>query len=232
MPEVSSLDDAVTFRLVVYQLFVPNVPLGFKDMPGATLSSQNDFEEEVVRPALSMARISSECFPSGRANTPETGKAIQLLLSRLYSNVDNPEPGVGSDAEAFSTAEVYQLFEPSVPPRPAFSAGFCVSSEAYCVSVRIFPALSLAVSTSICAPSPLIVIDEQEPSAAPSNVHVKLARPDVTSEAEPLKEIGLKYHPFEPDVPLNVPAILGNWESTFALNVLIVELSPNDESAQ
>ena len=98
--------------------------------------------------------------------------------------------------------------------------------------MRTFPALSLAVSTSVCAPSPVRVMDVQEPSAVPSKVQVKLARPDVASEAEPLKEIELKYHPFEPDVPLNVPAILGNWESTFALNVLIVELSPNDESAQ
>ena len=59
-------------------------------------------------------------------------------------------------------------------------------------------------------PSLLTVMDVQEPSAVPSKEHVKLASPDVMSNAFPLKEMGLRYQPFDPDVPVNVPVILGN----------------------
>ena len=72
----------------------------------------------------------------------------------------------------------------------------------------------------------------QEPSVAPSRLHVKLANPEVESDAEPLKEIGLTYQLFEPAVPLNVPVMMGSSESTCAVSVPIVELSPNEESAQ
>ncbi len=38
---------------------------------------------------------------------------------------------------------------------------------------------------------------------------MKLATPEVVSEAVALKETGPMYHPFEPDVPLSVPLIFG-----------------------
>ena len=75
--------------------------------------------------------------------------------------------------------------------------------------MRLFPALSRAVSTSVCAPSLLTVMEEHEPSVVPSKVQVKLANPEVASEAVPVKEIGLIYQLFDPVVPLNVPVILG-----------------------
>ncbi len=130
MPDVSSFVVAVRLRLVVYQLFEPRMPIGSSITDGVVLSSQNDFEDETVRPALSLASMSTLCLPSGSLNPPDPGKVIQVLLSRLYSKVDKPEPGVGSEAEAFNTAAVYQLFEPSVPLRLALRLGFCVSSEA------------------------------------------------------------------------------------------------------
>jgi len=66
----------------------------------------------------------------------------------------------------------------------------------------------------------------------PSRVHVKLARPEVTSEAELLRVTGPIYHPFMPATPLKVAAMLGSSVSTFAFSAPIVELSPNEESAQ
>ena len=84
----------------------------------------------------------------------------------------------------------------------------------------------------MCAPSLLTVMELQEPSEVPSSVQVKLANPEVASEAAPLKETGLRYQPFNPVVPLNVPVIFGSWVSTFVLNVPIMELSPQEESAQ
>ena len=76
--------------------------------------------------------------------------------------------------------------------------------------MRLFPALSRAFNTSVCAPSLLMVMELHEPSATPSKVQVKLASPEVESEAVPLKVIGLRYQPFVPDVPLNVPVMLGS----------------------
>src|SRR5687767_2119254 len=113
MPEVLSLAEAVRLRLVMYQLLELSVPVGSSVALGATVSSQNDFEDETARPELSMACMSTLCLPSGRPSTPEAGKVIQLLLSRLYSKADNPEPGAGSEAEAFNVAAVYHVFEPS-----------------------------------------------------------------------------------------------------------------------
>src|SRR5215207_5038547 len=75
-------------------------------------------------------------------------------------------------------------------------------------------------------------MDVHKPSTTPSSAQVKLAKPEVVSEAIPLKLTGLTYQPLEPDVPLNVPVILGSWLSTLAASVPIVELSPHDESAQ
>lgn len=77
-----------------------------------------------MRPALSIARTSTACLPSGRLRVPDAGKSTHPLLSKLYWKVDNPEPGNGSDEEALRTAVVYQLFEPVVPLRDALSAGF------------------------------------------------------------------------------------------------------------
>src|SRR5215208_5481999 len=98
--------------------------------------------------------------------------------------------------------------------------------------MRVFPALSRALSTSVCAPSPFTVIEEHDPSGLPSSVHVKLVSPDVVSEAEPLKLIESRYQPFRPAMPLQAPVIFGNWESTFADNVPISELSRKEERAQ
>ena len=98
--------------------------------------------------------------------------------------------------------------------------------------MRMLPALSRAVSTTVCMPSLLTVMEAHEPSETPSRVQVKLASPEVESEAEPLKETGLRYQPFEPVVPLNAPVMVGSCESTLAVNVPIVELSPQEESAQ
>src|SRR5688572_27679834 len=111
----------------ICQLFRPRVPKESKVTFGATVSNQNNFEAETVCPALSRERISILCLPSGRLSTPEAGKLIQLLLSKLYSKEESPEPGVGSDAVAFNVAAVYQVLEPSVPLRLELRMGFCVS---------------------------------------------------------------------------------------------------------
>ena len=78
----------------------------------------------------------------------------------------------------------------------------------------------------------MILIVLQEPNGTPSNVQVKLANPEVASAANPLKVTGVRYQPFDPVVPLNVPAKFGSWVSTFAVKVPISELSRNEESAQ
>ena len=176
--------------------------------------------------------MSTPCLPSGSVSVPEAGKVVQPLLSRLYSKADRLEPGMGSEAVALSVAALYQLFEPSVPLSEAVRLGFCISSEAFCVRVRVFPALSRAMSTSVCPPSLLTVMELHEPSVIPSSVQVKLANPEVASEALPLKETGVRYQPFDPAVPLNVPVIVGCCESTLAFTVPIVELSPYDDNAQ
>src|SRR5829696_6834352 len=72
----------------------------------------------------------------------------------------------------------------------------------------------------------------QESSATLLSVQVKLARPDVASEAELLSVTGLRYQLFCPIVPLKVPLIVGGCESTFAERDPISELSRKEESAQ
>src|SRR6185503_4061350 len=174
MPEVLSLARALRLRLVVYQLFEPSVPTGSRVTSGATVSSQKDLEEETARPALSTVRKSTLCLPSERSSTPETGNVIQLLLSKLYSKAESPEPGVGSDAVTFNTAAVYQVFEPSMPFKLALRSGFCVSMEVFWERLRILPALSRALSTRVCIPSLLTVIVLHDGSATPSKVQAKL----------------------------------------------------------
>src|SRR5690349_14009961 len=141
---------------------------------------------------------------------------------------DKPEPGVGSEAATLRSASVYQLFEPCVPLREALSTGFWLSMDVFCVRVRVLPALSRAIRTVVWSPSPLTVMVLQEPSAMASRVHVKLARPEVASEAELLRVIGPRYQPFSPAVPLRLALIVGSWESTFAVKVPISELSRNE----
>src|SRR5687768_4567744 len=193
----------------ICQLFRPSVPKESKVTFGATVSNQNDFEAETVCPALSRARTSTLCLPSGRLSTPEAGKLIQLLLSRLYSKEESPEPGMGSDAVALNIAAVYQELEPSVPFRLELRTGFCVSMEAFCEMLRVLPALSRAVNTRLCMPSLLTVIVLQDGSATPSRVHLKLAKPEVASVAEPLNEAGETYQLFAPDMPVKAPVMLG-----------------------
>ena len=94
------------------------------------------------------------------------------------------------------------------------------------------PALSRAVKTTVCRPSLLTFMELQEPSAIPSSVQVKLASPEVASEALPVKETGVIYQPFDPRLPVKAPVILGSPVSTFTVKFPIVELSPQDESAQ
>ena len=130
MPEVASLAEAVRERLLVYQLFSPTMPEGLRFSSGATVSSQKDLEAETVRPALSTARRSTLCLPSGRASSPAAGNVIQLPPSWLYWKADSPDPGVGSEAEALRVAALYQLLEPSVPLILALKVGLCVSIEA------------------------------------------------------------------------------------------------------
>src|SRR5215207_11223646 len=117
--------------LEVYQLFKPRVPDGSTMTLGTTVSNQNDFEAEMVWPALSKACISTLCLPSGRSSTPDAGKMVQPLLSRLYSKEESPEPGIGSEAVAFNMAVVYQVLEPSVPLRLELRTGFCLSIAAF-----------------------------------------------------------------------------------------------------
>ena len=50
----------------------------------------------------------------------------------------------------------------------------------------------------------------QEPSAVPSRVQVKLAKPDVVSEAVLLRLTELRYHPFKPAVPAKLAVIVGS----------------------
>ena len=129
MPDVLSLAEAVTTGSVMYQLFKPMVPVSLTFAVGNTLSSQNVLDDETTRPALSIAWMSTACFPSGKVCVPEPGKEIQFALSKMYSKRDRPDPGIGSDADAVSVAALNQLFEPRVPFMPAVSVGFCMSTE-------------------------------------------------------------------------------------------------------
>jgi hypothetical protein len=72
----------------------------------------------------------------------------------------------------------------------------------------------------------------QDPSAVPSRVQVKLANPEVASNAELVRVTGPRYHVFCPAMPLRLAVIFGGNESTFAERLLISELSRNEESAQ
>ena len=81
-------------------------------------------------------------------------------------------------------------------------------------------------------PAVLTVMELQDGNPILSRVQVKLARPEVASDAEPLKETGLRYQPFAPVVPENVPVILGNFESTLVDKDPISDVSPHEESAQ
>ena len=112
----------------------------------------------------------------------------QLLLSRLYSNADSPEPV--SEAEALSVAALYQPLEPSVPLRLAVSVGFCVSIETDWLKVCVFPALSWAVNESVCEPSLLIMIELHEPIVEPSRVQVRLAKPEVVRHRTEIPAVG------------------------------------------
>ena len=76
------------------------------------------------------------------------------------------------------------------------------------------------------------MIELQATSPVPSRLQVKLANPDVASEAELINVTGLRYHPFKPVVPVMFDVMLGSWESTFVVSAPMVELSPNEESAQ
>ena len=78
----------------------------------------------------------------------------------------------------------------------------------------------------------LIAMGEQDASEFPSRVQVNAARPDVLSDAEPLKTIGLVNQPFDPVVPVNVPETVGTTVSTLAFRVPINDVSAQEESAQ
>ena len=85
-----------------------------------------------------------------------------------------------------SVAALYQPLEPSVPLMPESRLGFCTSIETDWLNICVLPALSLAVNESVCTPSLLSVMLLHEPIEEPSNEHVRLAKPEGESEAEPL----------------------------------------------
>src|SRR5712691_3230920 len=212
-PLVASVAVRVTSTAETYHPFCPRVPESVEAVTGGCVSIDRLVEWDVsVKPAASVAKYSTTCWPSERANGLEqSSHAPPSTRQPIVAT-----PLVASVAVSVTvTFEVYHPFDPSCPDTDAAEEGGVVSIPTMRVCVAsMSPARSVALNRTVWRPSdrtkgPVYVVH-----GPPSTWYWMRATPLIPSVAFSVTVTFVTNHPFCPWVPETTAVVAGGVVST------------------